>query len=1160
MWFALFTFMNNQSHPKIMDSSIYTSDDIESAIGSSIDDLRTIEDDSGSETSSCNDSTYFSSSDSSVSAGDTTTTRAAVEESETNNSPSLCRSVSGETDFSSSGCSKRPAEMQIRSQHDRILEEEEEEEEQEQQSRAQVPNSDSRRENLSHASVEDCVSRHVTPFNFKHSGQREDSEGGTLPSHMGQILTHEAPVIENKPEKSLLQSMESRAIGIELKKSHLDLKAFGDYNERKNQGHLASDNAVVEDIDTFIVCDLISSVEPGPDDSDDDNGDILVVLETDPIVDETNATTRSLERPTSIMKNSELKEVHLRRDRRQSVMPIHNGQIEEESKQIPNQAQQYMNTRRRKGGRDLGASLLPGSKDSSRLELSCHSIGIEEKKSQLHKIQRQKKAGETASHKINPGESTFRERNDEFGIDKPRRLSTTRTQIKRDKITAKSIAEMPSFGSSAELRSRTKKKGASKRNSGSERLTRSRNSDTLMHEFARKSKDPSPDSNPPSHYQRRFDTSTSNLGSQSAPRRVSNPEMNDKLSVSCHSSMKTSRGTSQVPNRRQTISHVPDRCPNDRLSVSCHPNPESWTRGSNVSLPTTSATSTTSQTISSSCHSIDTNVSRKDLHAKQYPSNRRPSLSLVRRRTPLLKADQGPKSSGSISSTSRSNSLPSSLCNSRLNASRNQSFQQNRKNYIDPLTAVSQSKTFRTHKSAHNNHNQLMMGNHVSNKYEATALDESYSVLSSHVQSSTSTKRDSRKIYNDNTSFSQAHSVSTRSRVDKTNINHLIEETPNHEDDDITEITFLNGHSISGTRTDSGKSSQHSKAPRVAKAEEDDDDDITEITFLKGHSISSTRSYSGKSSQHSKAPTVAKGEDDDDDITEITFVKGHSVSSTRSYSAYSKGPRDNDKKTKYPDGTRSRKSSRNMYTPSKKSMLKLSKCTNLENWLEHCREPTAIKKIVQRTRKRRAPIGKNQFAVYNRTLNQILSSEIKRAATEQDILQRVKLPQGTRDCGPVSSMTKTSMLMQSMKEDYDRQKKRVYGKLGILTRRDPQIDLTASDKHFPSHGSFPKSILRAVSLLDGNHRCCDCADKFRSLNNLWASVTYGILLCEQCAFVHINNCEKVRQIFEICFYNKVPKSNVGNQLCYPMHIEKIRGGPEACRERRVDVSVDTRDA
>ena len=57
---------------------------------------------------------------------------------------------------------------------------------------------------------------------------------------------------------------------------------------------------------------------------------------------------------------------------------------------------------------------------------------------------------------------------------------------------------------------------------------------------------------------------------------------------------------------------------------------------------------------------------------------------------------------------------------------------------------------------------------------------------------------------------------------------------------------------------------------------------------------------------------------------------------------------------------------------------------------------------------------------------------------------------------------------------------------------------------------IPSEVLRVIRMLQGNHKCVDCGSTDGDIQLSWASVTYGSLLCQACAFRHVTKCDEVR--------------------------------------------------
>ena len=73
-----------------------------------------------------------------------------------------------------------------------------------------------------------------------------------------------------------------------------------------------------------------------------------------------------------------------------------------------------------------------------------------------------------------------------------------------------------------------------------------------------------------------------------------------------------------------------------------------------------------------------------------------------------------------------------------------------------------------------------------------------------------------------------------------------------------------------------------------------------------------------------------------------------------------------------------------------------------------------------------------------------------------------------------------------------------------------------SDIPLPSRQSYPADCLQILRLLDSNGGCVDCGAGLDGQTEppMWASISYGTLLCDKCAFVHLTKSEEVSGVKE----------------------------------------------
>jgi len=246
-------------------------------------------------------------------------------------------------------------------------------------------------------------------------------------------------------------------------------------------------------------------------------------------------------------------------------------------------------------------------------------------------------------------------------------------------------------------------------------------------------------------------------------------------------------------------------------------------------------------------------------------------------------------------------------------------------------------------------------------------------------------------------------------------------------------------------------------------------------------------------------------------------------------------------------------------TPSRNSMASLP--IDVECWLEHCREPIALQKVKKKRNSTGARIGAREYSMYNRTLNSLVDLEFRQMDLERAVIKAGLKKRIDLNKDSLSDMAKSSKLMKSMYHDFERQSGFManLGK-GKQVRRsslENTIDLTmhSQDKILPSHRTFPKSIFRVVCLLPGNEQCCDCSTKFRDMSTLWASVTYGILLCEQCAFHHVNKYGEVR-LSAVSIYLFTTQVFLITRL---LSAVRRQGSPQGDNKRRLGFSINARN-
>jgi len=164
-----------------------------------------------------------------------------------------------------------------------------------------------------------------------------------------------------------------------------------------------------------------------------------------------------------------------------------------------------------------------------------------------------------------------------------------------------------------------------------------------------------------------------------------------------------------------------------------------------------------------------------------------------------------------------------------------------------------------------------------------------------------------------------------------------------------------------------------------------------------------------------------------------------------------------------------------------------------DDWLEHCRDPIALSRRAALHPGRRDtydPVVQHPKDVYNPYEDKQFMMEYK---AEQMMFTRSRqedTPESTRQTVNAPGIIKAS------------------SQLGSMVRKTKACaDNKGED---PSYPFYPKEVLHIIRLLPGNNVCCDCGQDERSGGPIvWSSVTYGTLLCKECAFRHATKGEEV---------------------------------------------------
>jgi hypothetical protein len=158
-----------------------------------------------------------------------------------------------------------------------------------------------------------------------------------------------------------------------------------------------------------------------------------------------------------------------------------------------------------------------------------------------------------------------------------------------------------------------------------------------------------------------------------------------------------------------------------------------------------------------------------------------------------------------------------------------------------------------------------------------------------------------------------------------------------------------------------------------------------------------------------------------------------------------------------------------------------------------------------------------------------------RCSTSQDLVSKGQLREGGKKRGCLTKpLIKVENEMNGMRDQLRRfflrngDRRHSNGSGSKRASQDGEESLRSSRDSLPTCESFPKELLFIIRLLPGNNCCCDCGKAsdpgcidipwtktkktFKDLEKkplMWASVTYGTLLCDDCAFRHITKGDEV---------------------------------------------------
>ncbi len=209
---------------------------------------------------------------------------------------------------------------------------------------------------------------------------------------------------------------------------------------------------------------------------------------------------------------------------------------------------------------------------------------------------------------------------------------------------------------------------------------------------------------------------------------------------------------------------------------------------------------------------------------------------------------------------------------------------------------------------------------------------------------------------------------------------------------------------------------------------------------------------------------------------------------------------------------------------SDEDVARLKIFAELAPWLEHCRDPIALKK--------RACATNGSYRRNNNiSSNYDPMQDVKAFEMEEKIAEKMMMMTPDPHEGGISQKPNGSLQfigavdnMSKICDDFARffrkmEVNEVKGKGKKLMNDIAKLDdILSSRKKAPLYRSFPKDILQIVRLLPGNDKCCDCAkdcgwswsveNKESQKNGMYGSPTYGTLLCKDCAFRHITKGEQ----------------------------------------------------